>query len=461
MATYKKRGYKPKKEKVEQEVEENFDEAQSTTAEVFNTLDDTANKSEQWIEKNSKALFLGLVAVAAVILGYLAYNTFISEPNEQEASNELAYPRTFFDKAEKSAGKPADALYNIGLNGGDGKYGFTDVADKFSGTKAGNLANYYAGISFLKTKKYEEAIQYLSNFNSEDELLGATALGAIGDAFADIDQPEDALTYYQKAAKKKSNDFTAPLFLFKAAQTAMSLKEYTTAEKLYTTIKEKYPTTNQGRDIQKYINTAKYADASSAVSLAKVEQTKPAVTTASDVHIMNDVNALYNTKSEFLGKSVKGYEFLGEFVNLKLNDGTEFLALSKGFESGLLNFIKSDAKADKNSWFNLRRVLFKTGAADLDEKSNNQINNVVKILKAYPNVNLKLGGYTDNTGNADFNKSLSEKRANAILNSIVSKGIAKERLNAEGYGIEHPIADNNTSEGGALNRRVAARVSKK
>ncbi|MCG8753185.1 hypothetical protein G1K86_13375, partial [Tenacibaculum finnmarkense] len=81
MATYKKRGYKPKKEKVEQEVEENFDEAQSTTAEVFNTLDDTANKSEQWIEKNSKALFLGLVAVAAVILGYLAYNTFISEPN--------------------------------------------------------------------------------------------------------------------------------------------------------------------------------------------------------------------------------------------------------------------------------------------------------------------------------------------------------------------------------------------
>ncbi|MCD8444627.1 OmpA family protein, partial [Tenacibaculum finnmarkense] len=60
-----------------------------------------------------------------------------------------------------------------------------------------------------------------------------------------------------------------------------------------------------------------------------------------------------------------------------------------------------------------------------------------------------------------FNKSLSEKRANAVLNSIVSKGIAKERLNAEGYGIEHPIADNNTSEGRALNRRVAARVSKK
>ena len=259
MATYKKRGSKPKKEKIQQEVEENFDESQSTTAEVFNTLDDTANKSEEWIEKNSKPLFLGLVTVAAVILGYLAYTTFISEPNEQEASNELAYPRTFFDKATTSAGDAANALFNTALTGGDGKYGFTDIASEFSGTKAGNLANYYAGISFLKMKKYEQAIEYLGNFSSEDALLGPTALGAIGDAFADINQPEDALAYYQKAAKKNDNDFTSPLFLFKAAQTAMALKEYTTAEKLYTSIKEKYASTDQGRDIEKYINSAKYA----------------------------------------------------------------------------------------------------------------------------------------------------------------------------------------------------------
>ncbi|MDO6744788.1 tetratricopeptide repeat protein [Tenacibaculum soleae] len=259
MATYKKRGYKPKKEKFAQEVEENFDESQSTTAEVFNTLDDTANKSEQWIENNSKPLFYGLVTIAALILGYLAYTSFVLEPNEKEASNELAYPRTFFAKASTSAGVPADSLYNLGLTGGDGKYGFTDIADEFSGTKAGNLANYYAGISYLKMKKYEEAIEYLSAFNSDDELLGPTALGAIGDAFADINQPEDALTYYEKAANKKDNEFTAPLFLFKAGQIAMNLKNYSKAEKLFSTIKEKYATTDQGRDIEKYINSAKYA----------------------------------------------------------------------------------------------------------------------------------------------------------------------------------------------------------
>ena len=164
MATYKKRGYKPKKEKVAKEVEETFDETQSTTAEVFNTLDDTANKSEQWIEKNSKPLFYGLVTIAALILAYLAYNKFVAEPTEREASNELAYPRALFNEASTALGVKADSLYNLALIGGvKGKYGFTDVASQFSGTKAGNLANYYAGISYLKMKKYEQAIEYLSD----------------------------------------------------------------------------------------------------------------------------------------------------------------------------------------------------------------------------------------------------------------------------------------------------------
>ncbi|CAM1349741.1 tetratricopeptide repeat protein [Tenacibaculum crassostreae] len=260
MATYKKRGYKPKKEKVTQEVEETFDETQSTTAEVFNTLDETANKSEQWIEKNSKPLFYGLITVAALILLYLGYNKFIAEPTQKEASNELAHPRVLFDEAMNSAGAKADSLFNLALIGGvNGKYGFTDIADKFSGTKAGNLANYYAGVSYLKMKKYEEAIEYLGSFSSDDAILGPTALGAIGDAFADINQPEDALEYYEKAANKKDNQFTTPLFLFKAAQIAMDLKKYSKAESLYTTIKEKYADSDQGRDIEKYINSAKYA----------------------------------------------------------------------------------------------------------------------------------------------------------------------------------------------------------
>ena len=254
MATYKKRGYKPRNKKDEAQI----DESKYKTAEVLNTLDETASKSEQWIEKNSKPLFYGLVTVVVLFLAYLSYNKFIVEPNELDASNELAFPRKYFDEAA-TAGSGIDSLLRLGLEGADGNYGFLDIADQYSGTKAGNLANYYAGLSYLKMKDYENAIDYLSKFVSDDQILGPVALGAIGDAFADINQLEDAMNYYDKAADKADNEFTTPLFLYKAGQAAMLTKNYSKAESFFSEIKEKYPKSDQGRDIEKLINAAKYA----------------------------------------------------------------------------------------------------------------------------------------------------------------------------------------------------------
>ena len=254
MATYKKRGYKPKNKK-----EELAQDMDSTTAEVFNTLDETASKSEQWIEKNSKPLFYGLVGLVVIFLVFLGYNKYIVEPNELEASNELAFPRKYFDEASTAGSSNIDSLLTLGLEGADGNYGFVDIAESYSGTDAGNLANYYAGVSYLQLKKYDKAIEYLSKFNSDDEMLGPVALGAIGDAFSDIDQQEDALDYYEKAANKKDNEFTTPLFLYKAGQTAMLLKDYSKAETLFTRIKDNYPNSDQGNNIDKFINAAKYS----------------------------------------------------------------------------------------------------------------------------------------------------------------------------------------------------------
>ncbi len=253
MATYKKK-YKPVGKKGEQQV----DESEFETAGVLNTLDETASKSEQWIEKNSKPLFFALVAVVVIFLAYLGYNKYIVEPNETEASNELAFPRKYFDEAA-TAGSGIDSLLNLGLEGADGKYGFLDIAESFSNTDAGNLANYYAGVSYLQLKQYDKAIEFLGKFDSDDEMLAPVALGAMGDAFSDIDQLEDASTYYEQAANKKANEFTTPLFLFKAAQTAMDLKKYSKAESLFSQIKENYATSDQGKDIEKFINAAKYA----------------------------------------------------------------------------------------------------------------------------------------------------------------------------------------------------------
>ncbi|SDX84534.1 Tetratricopeptide repeat-containing protein [Lutibacter oricola] len=251
MATYKKTGGKIKK--TQQVVEE-----QSTTAEVFNTLDETASKSEQWVIKNQKIIFILLGLVVAGILGYLAYNKFVAAPKEKEAANELAFPKTYFEKAMTSS-VAVDSLLTLGLDGTDGKYGFVDIADKFSGTSAGNLANYYAGLSYLKMSNYKEAISHLQKFTSEDELLAPTAKGAIGDAFADINQPEDALDYYLEAANLRDNNFSTPLFLFKAGNTAMELEKYSKALDAFSRIKKDYPTSNEARNIDIYINKATFA----------------------------------------------------------------------------------------------------------------------------------------------------------------------------------------------------------
>jgi tetratricopeptide (TPR) repeat protein len=253
MATYKKK-YKPEGKKEENQI----DEAEYETAGVLNTLDETASRSEKWIEKNSKPLFYALVGIVVLFLAYQGYNKYIVEPNETEASNELAFPRKYFDQATKAT-TGIDSLYTLGLEGAEGKYGFIDVAQAYSGTNAGNLANYYAGVSYLNMKQYDKAIEYLSKFNSDNTVLNSVAIGAIGDAFADINQPEDALNYYEKAASQKSNNFTTPLFLYKAGQTAMELKKFDKAEKLFTKIKENYSKSDQGRDIEKFIAAAKYA----------------------------------------------------------------------------------------------------------------------------------------------------------------------------------------------------------
>lgn len=251
MATYKKTGSKVKKSQANTE-------AHSTTADVFNTLDETASRSETFVIKNQKTIFIVLGLIVAVILGYLPYQKYIVAPKEKEAADELAFPKTYFQQASTSA-VAVDSLYTLGLNGSDGKYGFVDIANNYSGTKAGNLANYYAGISYLKIKNYTEAISHLEKFSSDDELLGPTAKGAIGDAFADIDQPEDALDYYLKAAELKDNNFSSPLFLFKAGNTAMDLEKYSKALDLFKKIKTNYPNSDEAKNIDIYINKATYA----------------------------------------------------------------------------------------------------------------------------------------------------------------------------------------------------------
>lgn len=135
-----------------------------------------------------------------------------------------------------------------------------------------------------------------------------------------------------------------------------------------------------------------------------------------------------------------------------------------GIEAQLVGFIEDGSKAvDKTTWFNFDRLLFKTGSAELDmATSKDQLTNVAEILKAYPKVNVKVGGYTDNQGAAAANKKLSLQRAQSVSKAIVAMGLKANRLEPEGYGVEHPVcAANDTEECRAQNRRISVRVTSK
>ncbi|HRL71924.1 MAG TPA: tetratricopeptide repeat protein, partial [Flavobacterium sp.] len=142
------------------------------------------------------------------------------------------------------------------LNGSEGKFGFLKIADEYSGTDAGNLANYYAGIAYLNTGKYTEAIDYLNKFKSDDIVLGALAKGAIGDAYSQKNQPKEALENYLKAAESNKNDFTTPRFLLKAGKTALTLGNKSDALKYFTDIKENYEATPEAASVDVLIGLA-------------------------------------------------------------------------------------------------------------------------------------------------------------------------------------------------------------
>lgn len=256
MATYNKRGYKAPKPEVEKD--ENgaplINENESETAEVFQSLDSTASKIGAWFTLNQKYVFGFVGAIALGAIGYLGYQHFIVEPKEEEAANEMFQAQQYYDQALN--GTASDSLFNLALNGGEGKLGFLGVAESYSGSQSAKLAHYYAGVSYLNIGKYKEAIQHLEKFDSKDLVLKAMSLGAIGDAFAELNQKQEALDYYKKAAEHNTNDFTTPRYGFKAGLLALDLGKKEEALKWFKEIKENYKTSPEALNIDLYLGMA-------------------------------------------------------------------------------------------------------------------------------------------------------------------------------------------------------------
>ena len=155
-------------------------------------------------------------------------------------------------------------------------------------------------------------------------------------------------------------------------------------------------------------------------------------------------------------------ESLGQIMAVKLPDGSSLHAPGLGMEARLVKYLdEGTVVVSDEKWFDFDRLLFDTGQATLQPQSQEQLNNVAAILKAYPKVRARLGGYTDDTGDAASNLVLSEARANTVMRELTRLGVDPARLEARGYGEEHPAADNATEEGRQKNLRISLVILEK
>ena len=211
-------------------------------------VEETLNKSEAFFLKYKKAIIYGVLAVIVVIAGVIVYKQYVSAPREDKASTALAKGQEYFQQD----------LYEKALNGdGAGYAGFVKVASDYSSTEAGNLANLYAGLCYAGLGKWNEAAKYREECDTkDDQMISPAAEGALGNAYAHLNQLDKAVSHLKNAAKNADNNSLSPTFLIQAGEILESQGKAAEALELYKEIKEKYVYSMQYQTIDKYIERA-------------------------------------------------------------------------------------------------------------------------------------------------------------------------------------------------------------
>ncbi|WP_299818507.1 tetratricopeptide repeat protein [uncultured Pontibacter sp.] len=204
-------------------------------------LADRLTHSEDFVKKNKTKLLGVFAAIAAIVVaGFLWYN--YKSSRNVEAQNAMFQAVYYFE---------ADSL-NKALNG-DGQYqGLLAIADEYSGTDAGNLANFYAGVALLKEGKFAEAQSRLEEFSSDDYLLQARAYSLTGDALLEQGKSKEAADMYMKAANHNANEYFSPQYLMKAGIAYESDNNFSAAAQAYDKIITDFAASTEVAEAKKY-----------------------------------------------------------------------------------------------------------------------------------------------------------------------------------------------------------------
>ena len=202
-------------------------------------------QAQDFYEKNQSLILGGLLGLVLLIGGIYAYNNFYKKPRIAEAIGEMAQAERMFEK---------DSFALALRNPGGGSLGFEDIASTYSGTSTGNIANYYAGVCYLQLGEYPAAKSYLEDFNPEGTVLNITYYGVLGDTYSELGEMDNAISNYKKAANQGTNEFLQAYYMKKLGLIYENQGNTAEAKSTFESLKNKYPTTPAGQDIEKYIS---------------------------------------------------------------------------------------------------------------------------------------------------------------------------------------------------------------
>lgn len=188
-------------------------------------------------------IVIGLTILVVVVGGYFWYRWY--QGRQEKLAQEQLFPAQFFFEKDS-----LDKALN-----GDGNFteGFLAIGQNYSGTKAADLANFYAGVIYMKQGKYEEAIPLLEDFGANDYLVQARAYALVGDAYVELDQPGKAVDYFKKAANHNPNAEFTPSYLFKLALAQEAIGDLAGAKASYQKLADEYEESQEGRNAKKYL----------------------------------------------------------------------------------------------------------------------------------------------------------------------------------------------------------------
>ena len=201
-----------------------------------------------FVKNNKKGLTYALTALVIGLAGYFGYTEMYQKPREEKAADAMFAAEKYF----------AMDSSNLVLNGDGSSKGVLYVINQFGGTKAANLAKYYAGISYYRTNDFNKAIEYLKDFSTSAKQVQAIAYGTTGDAYSELKNTDEAISYYKKAgAHFPEDEAISSEYLYRAAALLELNGKADDAVEIYKNIKSKYPKSEIGLLADKFINKLK------------------------------------------------------------------------------------------------------------------------------------------------------------------------------------------------------------